>query len=175
MKKLENCNYAVELGKHPAKFSLVGIGGQDLDDGNQTLTLALVCQLMRRYTLSVLEDLGDGQKTNDDIIVSWVNRTLNEAGKLTSFQSFKDKTISSSLAVVDLIDAIQPGCIKYDLVKKSGTLTEDDKHNNAKYAVSMARRIGARVYALPEDLVEVKPKMVMTVFACLMGRGMKRV
>lgn len=44
-----------------------------------------------------------------------------------------------------------------------------------RYAVSMARRIGARVYALPEDLVEVKPKMVMTVFACLMGRGMKRV
>ncbi|XP_025789552.1 plastin-3 [Puma concolor] len=126
------------------------------------------------YTLNVLEDLGDGQKANDDIIVSWVNRTLSEAGKSTSIQSFKDKTISSSLAVVDLIDAIQPGCINYDLVK-SGNLTEDDKHNNAKYAVSMARRIGARVYALPEDLVEVKPKMVMTVFACLMGRGMKRV
>ncbi|XP_019574292.2 plastin-3 isoform X2 [Rhinolophus sinicus] len=174
MKKLENCNYAVELGKHPAKFSLVGIGGQDLNDGNQTLTLALVWQLMRRYTLNVLEDLGDGQKANDDIIVSWVNRTLSEAGKSTSIQSFKDKMISSSLAVVDLIDAIQPGCINYDLVK-SGNLTEDDKHNNAKYAVSMARRIGARVYALPEDLVEVKPKMVMTVFACLMGRGMKRV
>jgi hypothetical protein len=47
--QLENCNYAVELGKHPAKFSLVGIGGQDLNDGNQTLTLALVWQLMRRY------------------------------------------------------------------------------------------------------------------------------
>ncbi|XP_073919703.1 plastin-3 isoform X2 [Castor canadensis] len=174
MKKLENCNYAVELGKHPAKFSLVGIGGQDLNDGNQTLTLALVWQLMRRYTLNVLEDLGEGQKANDDIIVNWVNRTLSEAGKSTSIQSFKDKTISSSLAVVDLIDAIQPGCINYDLVK-SGSLTDDDKHNNAKYAVSMARRIGARVYALPEDLVEVKPKMVMTVFACLMGRGMKRV
>ncbi|MEJ1286521.1 hypothetical protein NN561_017529 [Cricetulus griseus] len=126
------------------------------------------------YTLNVLEDLGEGQKANDDIIVNWVNRTLSEAGKSTSIQSFKDKTISSSLAVVDLIDAIQPGCINYDLVK-SGNLTEDDKHNNAKYAVSMARRIGARVYALPEDLVEVKPKMVMTVFACLMGRGMKRV
>lgn len=174
MKKLENCNYAVELGKHPAKFSLVGIGGQDLNDGNPTLTLAVVWQLMRRYTLNVLEDLGEGQKANDDIIVNWVNRTLSEAGKSTSIQSFKDKSISSSLAVVDLIDAIQPGCINYDLVK-SGNLTEDDKHNNAKYAVSMARRIGARVYALPEDLVEVKPKMVMTVFACLMGRGMKRV
>lgn len=34
----------------------------------------------------------------------------------------------------------------------------------------MARRIGARVYALPEDIVEVKHKMVMTVFACLMSK-----
>jgi len=32
----------------------------------------------------------------------------------------------------------------------------------------MARKVGAPVYALPEDIVEVKSKMVMTVFACLM-------
>uniref|UniRef100_A0A8C3AEX7 Plastin-3 n=1 Tax=Cyclopterus lumpus TaxID=8103 RepID=A0A8C3AEX7_CYCLU len=173
MKKLENCNYAVELGKM-AKFSLVGIGGQDLNDGNATLTLALVWQLMRRYTLNVLEGLGDGQKVNDDIIVKWVNKTLSEAGKSTKISSFKDKEISSSLAVVELIDAIQPGSINYDLVK-TGSLSDEDKLENAKYAVSMARKIGARVYALPEDLVEVTPKMVMTVFACLMGRGMKHV
>ena len=42
---------------------------------------------------------------------------------------------------------------------------------NAKYALSMARRIGARVYALPEDIVELKHRMVMTVFACLMSKG----
>ncbi|XP_056449562.1 plastin-3-like isoform X1 [Gadus chalcogrammus] len=172
MKKLENCNYAVELGKS-AKFSLVGIGGQDLNDGNATLTLALVWQLMRRYTLNVLEDLGDGQKANDDIIVRWVNSTLADAGKTSKINSFKDREISSSLAVVDLIDSIQPGSINYDLVKTSD-LSDEDKLENAKYAVSMARKIGARVYALPEDLKEVKPKMVMTVFACLMGRGMKR-
>lgn len=46
--QLENCNYAVELGL-TAKFSLVGIGGQDLFDGIHTLTLALVWQLMRRW------------------------------------------------------------------------------------------------------------------------------
>jgi len=34
----------------------------------------------------------------------------------------------------------------------------------------MARKIGAQVYALPEDIVEVKSKMVMTVFACLMTK-----
>lgn len=38
MEKLENCNYAVELGKQ-LKFSLVGIAGHDLSDGNATLTL----------------------------------------------------------------------------------------------------------------------------------------
>lgn len=38
MEKLENCNYAVELGRQ-LNFSLVGIAGQDLNDGNATLTL----------------------------------------------------------------------------------------------------------------------------------------
>uniref|UniRef100_A0A672JDJ0 Lymphocyte cytosolic protein 1 (L-plastin) n=1 Tax=Salarias fasciatus TaxID=181472 RepID=A0A672JDJ0_SALFA len=171
MKKLENCNYAVELGKKEAKFSLVGIAGQDLNEGNRTLTLALLWQLMRRYTLNILEELGDGQKVNDDTIVSWVNDTLSKAGKDT-ISSFKDKSISSSMPVLDLIDAIQPGSIRYDLVKTEEP-TEEDKLQNAKYAVSMARKIGARVYALPEDLVEVKPKMVMTVFACLMARGLR--
>nr|BAG62262.1 unnamed protein product [Homo sapiens] len=171
---LENCNYAVELGKNQAKFSLVGIGGQDLNEGNRTLTLALIWQLMRRYTLNILEEIGGGQKVNDDIIVNWVNETLREAKKSSSISSFKDPKISTSLPVLDLIDAIQPGSINYDLLKTEN-LNDDEKLNNAKYAISMARKIGARVYALPEDLVEVNPKMVMTVFACLMGKGMKRV
>uniref|UniRef100_A0A8C7TDQ7 Lymphocyte cytosolic protein 1 (L-plastin) n=1 Tax=Oncorhynchus mykiss TaxID=8022 RepID=A0A8C7TDQ7_ONCMY len=173
MKKLENCNYAVELGKNEAKFSLVGIAGQDLNEGNRKLTQALLWQLMRRYTLNILEELGDGQKVNDDTIVTWVNDTLTQAGKGT-ISGFKDGSIATSMPVLDLIDAIQPGSIRYDLIKVED-LTEEEKLNNAKYAISMARKIGARVYALPEDLVEVKPKMVMTVFACLMARGMKRV
>ncbi|KFR17194.1 Plastin-2 [Opisthocomus hoazin] len=174
MKKLENCNYAVELGKNQAKFSLVGIAGQDLNEGNRTLTLALIWQLMRRYTLNILEDIGGGEKVNDEIIVSWVNETLTAAGKDSTISSFKDSKISTSMPVLDLIDAIQPGSIKYDLLKTED-LNDEEKLNNAKYAISMARKIGARVYALPEDLVEVKPKMVMTVFACLMGKGMKKV
>lgn len=39
---------------------------------------------------------------------------------------------------------------------------------NARYAVSISRKIGARVFSLPEDIVEVKPKMIMTMFATLM-------
>lgn len=43
----------------------------------------------------------------------------------------QDKEISTSLAVLELIDAIQPGSINYELIK-TGSLSEDDKLENAK-------------------------------------------
>ncbi|XP_051768913.1 plastin-1 isoform X1 [Ctenopharyngodon idella] len=174
MKKLENCNYAVALGKKEAKFSLVGIGGENINEGSAMHTLALVWQLMSRYTLKVLSDIGEGEIVTDQIIINWVNKTLKQGGKDSYINSFKDKSISTSLPVIDLIDTIMPKAIKYEMVK-SGEMTPEDKLNNAKYAISVARKIGVKVYALPDDLVEVKPKMVMTVFACLMGRSLKKV
>ncbi|XP_073834434.1 plastin-2 fimbrin isoform X1 [Musca autumnalis] len=167
MEKLENCNYAVELGKQ-LKFSLVGIAGQDLNDGNATLTLALIWQLMRAYTLSILSRLANsGNPIVEKEIVQWVNSKLSEAGKETSLKNFNDPAIADGKIVIDLIDSIKAGSINYDLVRTGGT--EEDNLANAKYAISMARKIGARVYALPEDITEVKPKMVMTVFACMMA------
>uniref|UniRef100_A0A8D0AV71 Plastin 1 (I isoform) n=1 Tax=Sander lucioperca TaxID=283035 RepID=A0A8D0AV71_SANLU len=176
MKKLENCNYAVELGRDVAHFSLVGIGGENLNEGSRMHTLALIWQLMRRYTVQVLSDLGDGEKVGDQIILSWVNTTLSQKRKDTQISSFKDKLISTSLPVIDLIDVIAPSTVKWDMVKRGekGWLKDADKLNNAKYAISLARKIGARVYALPEDLVKVNPKMVMTLFASLMGHGLKK-
>lgn len=84
MEKLENCNYAVELGK-VLKFSLVGIAGQDLFEGNPTLTLALVWQLMRAYTLSILSQLADGPNgIVEKEIVEWANKKVC----LSFFESF---------------------------------------------------------------------------------------
>uniref|UniRef100_A0A1B0GAB2 Ca2+-binding actin-bundling protein n=1 Tax=Glossina morsitans morsitans TaxID=37546 RepID=A0A1B0GAB2_GLOMM len=167
MEKLENCNYAVELGKQ-LKFSLVGIAGQDLNDGNATLTLALIWQLMRAYTLSILSRLANtGSPIIEKEIVQWVNNKLSEAGKRSHLKNFNDPAIADGKIVIDLIDAIKSGSINYDLVKTGGS--QEDNLANAKYAISMARKIGARVYALPEDITEVKPKMVMTVFACMMA------
>jgi len=172
MEKLENCNYVVDLGRKQ-KFSLVGIAGQDIMDGNATLTLALVWQLMRSYTLNMLSSLPQCQtNTNGKMvegeIIKWVNEKLKEAEKKSNIFSFQDSAISTGLPLIDLIDAIKPGVVNYDLVLEPET--EEDKIANAKYGISMARRLGARVYALPEDIVEVKPKMVMTVFAVLMSR-----
>ncbi|XP_052286219.1 plastin-2-like isoform X2 [Dreissena polymorpha] len=170
--KIANCNYAVELGKQ-LKFSLVGIDGKDINDGNQTLTLALIWQLMRAYTLAILTRMSDDGKPIDDaVIVNWANSRLREAGKSVSFSSFKDPTLCDSLAILHLIDVIAPKKINWDYVKDSGS--DEDKMANAKYAISMGRKIGARIYALPEDVVEVKSKMVMTIFACLMAIGWKK-
>lgn len=142
---------------------------------------------MRAYTLSVLSQLANtGNPIIEKEIVAWVNRKLESAGKSTTLRSFQDSNVSDGQIVLDLVDAIKPGSVNYDLVKHSGTeevrgffsllcflLTDlycfQDKLANAKLAISMARKIGARVYALPEDITEVKPKLVMTVFACLMA------
>lgn len=146
---------------------------------------------MRAYTLSVLTSLAH---SNNPIvekeIVAWANQKLEAAGKTSSIRNFQDSSIASARVVIDLVDSIKPGSINYDLIKNSGSeevrksvllppqpdtngfsfpLPEQENLANAKYAVSMARKIGARVYALPEDISEVKPKMVMTVFACLMA------
>lgn len=38
---------------------------------------------------------------------------------------------------------------------------------NAKYLISCARKIGACVFLTPEDIVEVKSKMIMTLVSIL--------
>lgn len=123
MEKLENCNYAIELGKDKQiKFSLVGIAGQDINDGNVTLTLALIWQLMRAYTLSMLTQLAQsGSPIVEKEIVQWCNKRLVDAGKTSSLRGFQDSSISNAIVLIDLIDAIKPGAINYDLVKTSGS------------------------------------------------------
>lgn len=41
-KKISNCNYAVNLAKNPFNFSMVNIGGGDINDGNKKLILGIV-------------------------------------------------------------------------------------------------------------------------------------
>jgi hypothetical protein len=172
MKKVENCNYAVELGKQ-LNFSMVGIAGKDILDGNKTLTLAVVWQMMRAYVLSILTALSsDGKRITDNEIVAWVNSTLQGAGKSSTINGFKDDNIKTSKPVVDLVDALRPGSIDYALIYN--TTNEKDLLKNAQYAVSSARKIGAVVFALPEDIVEVKPKMLLTIFAALMAVGLSK-
>lgn len=175
--KIENANYAVELGKQ-MKFSLIGVSGKDIVDCNPTLTLALVWQLMRAYTLAILSRMSDdGHQVVDNEIIEWAKTKLAENKDRDNkpnrtFTNFKDQSLADGIVILQLIECISPKKINWDVVKHGGS--EEDNLSNAKYAISMGRKIGARLYALPEDIVEVKPKMIMTIFACLMGLDLGR-
>ncbi|CAL8091688.1 unnamed protein product [Calicophoron daubneyi] len=183
--KLENCALVIGLGKQSG-FSLVGVGGADIQEGKKTMTLALLWQLMRAYTLSVLTKLTKSQASKNakeitenqtDLrpiteaeIITWANRKLEQTGKQSSISllhGFGDPGLASGRTLIDLIDAIRPGSVDYGVVLPGKG--KQEQLANARYAIPLARRIGACVYAVPEDLVEMKSKMIMTIFACLMS------
>jgi len=169
IKCVENTNYAVDIGKEPMKFSLVGIGGVDITDGNETLTLGLVWQLMRQHVLAVLKEVGGGAPVSEDAMITWSNNLVKSGGKSTSMQNFKDHSLKNSLFFLDLLDCVRPGCVDHSLVLHSGS--DEDNMKNAKLAISMARKLGATIFLLPEDIVEVKHKMILTFIGSIMAVG----
>jgi plastin-1 len=79
--------------------------------------------------------------------------------------NFKDPTLRNSVFFLDLLNAIKPGIVNYELLTSATTgnqylILDDEAKLNAKYAVSIARKLGATIFVLPEDIIEVKPKMV---------------
>jgi len=167
-KKIENCNYAIELGKGPNfNFSLVGIQGKDVNDANKTLTLGLIWQLMRFNVISILNKLGGGKKISDAEIIAWANERVKSSGKTGKISSFHDPALKDGIFLIELVDAVRPGTVDYTIVEKGAE--QKAYLLNAKYAISIARKAGALVFALPEDIVEVKNKMIMTYVAGLMA------
>lgn len=171
-KKLTNCNLAVDTGKK-MHFSLVGIGGNDINDGNKKLILALVWQLMRYHTIKFLSRLTmNGDHVTDDQIIAWANKTVADSGKSTSMKNFKDKSLGTSLFFFDLLHAINPDIINWELV--TGGANDDEKLLNAKYAISVARKLNCTIFLLPEDIVEVKDKMILTFVAAIMTVALQK-
>jgi plastin-1 len=171
-KKVANCNYAVVLGKQ-MKFSLVGIGGVDVLDGNKKLILAIVWQLMHRHTMNVLTMIGGGKKADEATIVAWANASVAGAGKEDStMRSFKDKTLANGLFLMDLLSTLNAKSINWELVTAGET--EEEREGNAKYVISVARKLGCCVFLTWEDITEVKPKMMMTFVASLMHHALGR-
>jgi len=162
---------AVNVGKDDLKFSLVGVGGVDITDGNETLTLALVWQLMRHHVLTVLKEVGGGAPVSEDAMITWSNNLVKSCGKSSHMHNFKDPSLKTGCFFIDLIDSIRPGFIDQSLVLH--TDSAEDNMKNAKYAISMARKLGATIFLLPEDIVEVKPKMILTFIGSLMAVGKK--
>ncbi|KAI8442613.1 fimbrin [Phakopsora pachyrhizi] len=151
-KCVENTNYA----------------GADIVDGTKTLVLGLVWQLMRKSVFATLASLSKGNREiTDSDMIRWANDRVRAAGKKTSMRSFKDPSLREGIFYLDLLDAIKPGYVDYSLVYH-GKDNEECTMNN-KLAISIARKAGALIYVVPEDLVEVRPRLGLTFIAALMA------
>lgn len=166
-KCIENTNHVIELGKQ-WNFSLVGIQGADITDGSKTLTLALVWQLMREHVIETLKGLSTAGRTITDAdIIEWANGLVEASGRESRMASFKDPSLRTGQFLIDLLNAMKKSVVNYELVTMGET--EEDAKMNAKYAISVARKLGATIFVLPEDITEVKPKMLMTFVGTLMA------
>lgn len=170
-KAIENTNYVIDIAKD-WNFSLVGIQGADITDGSQTLTLGLVWQLMREHIIATLARLSSSTKTiRDQDIIDWANKMvkgahINQNESARQITGFKDSSLKSGLFILDLLSAMKQGIINRELVTQGQS--EVEAKMNSKYAISVARKLGATIFLLPEDIWEVKPKMVLSFIGTLM-------
>lgn len=169
IKAVENTNYAVDLGKD-MRFSLVGVGGVDITDGKESLTLAVVWQLMRHHVLTILKEIGGGAVVSEQSMIKWANAAVAGSGKSGQMKNFKDPSLKDSIFFLELLDAIRP-VVDWDLVARG--FSPEELLANAKYAISIARKLGCTIFLLPEDIVEGKDKMILTFIGSIMAVGKK--
>ncbi|KAK3001865.1 hypothetical protein RJ639_022134 [Escallonia herrerae] len=167
-RKVENCNQVVKIGKQ-LKFSLVNIAGNDIVQGNKKLILAYLWQLMRFNMLLLLKNLrfhSHGKEITDADILDWANNKVRNSGRQTYMSSFKDKSLSDGIFFLELLSAVQPRVVNWSLVTKGES--EEEKKMNATYIISIARKLGCSIFLLPEDIIEVNQKMILTLTASIM-------
>ena len=83
-----------------------------------------------------------------------------------------DKSLASGLFLIALLRSIEPRVIDNTLVCAGES--DDEKKLNAKYAISSARKLGCTLFLLWEDIVDVRPKMILTFVATVMMFDLKR-
>ena len=105
------------------------LAGKDIMDGNKMLTLALVWQLMRAYTLALLSRLNpDGTPIVESEIIAWANNRLKEGGKGdVEIKSFQDKTLKDAIPILKLVDAIKPDSVSWAVVMQGDSLSDEVK------------------------------------------------
>ena len=159
-KMVENTNYVLEIAR-ANHLQLVGIQGADITDGAKTLTLGLVWQIMRMNITKTLAELSrSGKSVSDTEILQWANNRLKAAGKTSMVRSFRDPSLSNAKFFLDLLDTMRKGIVDYSMVHRGDT--EEECKLNAKLAISIARKLGALIFLVPEDIVELRQRLILT-------------
>ncbi|KAJ7960852.1 putative Fimbrin [Quillaja saponaria] len=167
-RKVENCNQVIRIGKQ-LKFSLVNVAGNDIVQGNKKLILAFLWQLMRFNVLQLLKNLrsrSQGKEFRDADILNWANKKVKSTGRNSQIESFKDRSLSNGIFLFVLLSAVEPRVVNWNLVTKGES--DDEKKLNATYIISVARKLGCSIFLLPEDIMGVNQKMILTLVASIM-------
>ncbi|KAL0914783.1 hypothetical protein M5K25_015162 [Dendrobium thyrsiflorum] len=167
-RKVENCNQVVKIGKD-LKFSMVNVAGNDIVQGNKKLILAFLWQLMRSNILQLLKNLrfhSQGKEITDADILNWANSKVKQSRRASRMESFRDKSLSNGIFFLELLSSVEPRVVNWSLVTKGEN--DEDRKLNATYIISVARKLGCSIFLLPEDIMEVNQKMILTLTASIM-------
>ena len=104
----------------------------------------------------------------DNVDVGGACTFLN--GSSGELETFKDSDLATSVFFMDLLEAIQPGIVDWDILR--GVESADDRRYNAQYVISVARKLGCPVFLTWEDIINVNKNMLMTFVANLMVMDM---
>lgn len=155
IKKQVNCSEVVASAKR-MNCIIPGIDSSAILAANKKCVLAIVWQIVRMHYLQLI-----GNESEKDL-VEWANTKVKEENKTLSF---KDKTLKNGLFLIDLCAGMEPRAVNWDLVTPG--IEDEDRENNAKYAISIARKLGATIFCVWDDIVKVNHKMILILVCAL--------
>jgi plastin-1 len=139
-------------------LKMIGIGANEINKKDRKEILATAWSICKTHYLKVI-----GGKTEKDL-VAWANERVGASA--TPITSLGDKTnLSSGVFWIKLIGTIEARGIDDELVTAGES--EDDQKMNAKYAISLARSIGAVVFCVWEDMVSANSKQNLILVSTL--------
>jgi plastin-1 len=171
-KRVENGNHVINVGK-AMDFHLINVAGLDIVDGNAKLMMAFLWQLMRYSTLKQLSKVAfDGFTADEAEILRWANERVAEQavaaghdGASFAIHSFSDPSLVSGIYLLYLLNSVRE-VVDWSVVSSGDTKAEQVA--NAKYVLSVARRLGVQVLCTYEDLMELRSKPIMLFVALVM-------
>jgi plastin-1 len=94
-------------------------------------------------------------------LVKWANGVVGDM----IIKNLKDSGLSSGQFLLKLCAGVEPRAIDWDIVLKGDT--DEEKANNAKYVISIVRKLGGVVFCVWEDILKVNYKMMLVLVCTL--------
>ena len=156
IKKLENANYIVDVSK---KIGVVtNLGGNDLSEGNKPLLLAYLTKLQQVSMEVELKKAGYGKVATEAELIAWANKFAKLGGSKETLTSFKDSFLTTSRFFVEIIAGMNKRAVHWEFVQEG--FGDEQKKDNAKYAISLTVALGILTFVGVEDILELKVKLV---------------